>query len=80
VEGSRSRSQAEGEIRLDSQAFIFGCRDRDRNYAEAIFREGLVDIRQFEGEEERGQTAQAPVRIRFDSGTGRCSSRWRQRS
>jgi hypothetical protein len=64
------RIKAGDEIRLDNQKLTFDCRDCDRSSAESIFREGIVDLRHFEGVDEQGRAVRASVRIRFDSGTG----------
>lgn len=68
------------DIRLDTQKFTFDCRDCDRGYAESIFHEGVVDVRQFEGADEQGRAVRATIRIRFDSGIGPVLSRRRQHS
>jgi hypothetical protein len=58
------------EIRLDNQTFTFRCRDCDRSYADSMFRQGIVRVLQFEGEDEQGRPVRALVRIRLDSSTG----------
>jgi hypothetical protein len=58
------------EIRLDNQTFTFRCQDCSPNDAELMFRQGIVRILQFEGEDEAGRSVRVPIRIRLDSSTG----------